>query len=222
MRPIRSILSGVTLMALLTIGCSADSVETTTTDDDDRVAATAEEAHPLMAGLRAPSFEIPRPDGSLYSFDSDNLDRPAVIIFYRGGWCPWCNRQLASLRTAEKELIDLGYDVLFVSADQEDVLRPSLEVDGIDYTLLSDNEMDVARDYGLAFRVSEETLDRYAMAGIDLEAASGYDHHILPVPATFVVGLDGMIRFVYANPNYRVRVDPELLVMAARLAVEDA
>lgn len=82
--------------------------------------------------------------------------------------------------------------------------------------------MDVARDYGLAFRVSEETLDRYAMAGIDLEAASGYDHHILPVPATFVVGLDGMIRFVYANPNYRVRVDPELLVMAARSAVEDA
>ena len=222
MRPVRSIQSGATLLVFLTIGCSADSFENTSAGVYDRVAATAEEAHPLMAGLRAPSFEIPMPDGSLYSFDSENLDRPAVIIFYRGGWCPFCNRQLSSLRTAEKELIDLGYDVLFVSADQEEVLKPSLGVEGINYTLLSDNEMDVARDYGLAFRVSKETLDRYAMAGIDLEAASGYDHHILPVPATFVVGLDGMIRFVYANPNYRVRVDPELLVMAARLAVEDA
>ncbi|GMQ81378.1 MAG: peroxiredoxin-like family protein [Rhodothermia bacterium] len=222
MRPIRLILPALSIVIVLTTGCSVDTAEETTTNLYDRVAATAEEARPLMPGLRAPSFEIPMPDGSLYTFDSENLDQPAVIIFYRGGWCPWCNRQLSGLRTAQQELINLGYEVLFISADQEDVLKPSLEVEGIDYMLLSDNEMEVARDYGLAFRVSEETVERYAKAGIDLEAASGYDHHILPVPATFVIGLDGMIQFVYANPNYRVRVNPELLVMAARLAVEDS
>jgi len=221
MKYIRPLSATLSVVVLFLVGCSPDAVEDAASDVYDRVASTAEEAHPLMAGMRAPSFEIPMADGSMYSFDADNLDQPVIIIFYRGGWCPWCNRQLASLRSVEEELIDLGYEMLFISADREEMLEPSLKTEDIAYTLLSDNEMDVARDYGLAFQVSQVTLDRYATAGIDLEAASGYDHHILPVPATFVIGLDGMIEFVYANPNYRVRVDPELLVLAASLAIED-
>jgi len=184
------------------------------------VAPTAEAANPLMAGLMAPAFSVPASEGALYEFDPSNLQRPVVLIFYRGGWCPWCNRQLSALRAAEQEILDMGYEILFMSADREEILQSSLKADDIKYVLLSDNEMEVARDYGVAFHVNDETVKRYLNAGIDLEAASGYAHHILPVPATFVIGTDGMIKFTYANPDYRVRVHPELLVTAARLALE--
>ena len=51
---------------------------------------------------------------------------------------------------------------------------------------------------------------------VDLEKASGYDHHYLPVPATYLVGNNGVIQFQYANPNYKMRLDPDLLIAAAK------
>lgn len=218
----RSFKFTLSVLVFVVAGCSEPASEEKGSNVYDRVAMTAEDANPLFPGLRAPSFSIPAADGSTYTFDAENLGKPVVIIFYRGGWCPWCNRHLAAMRSAEQELLALGYEILFVSADHEDVLSPSLKTEDITYTLLSDNEMDVARDYGVAFKLSQETIDRYNNAGIDLVAASGYDHYILPVPATFVIGTDGYIKFMYANPDYRVRVNPDLLVMAAKLAVEEA
>lgn len=218
-RLIHSMFSCLALL-LLVGSCTQESVDEMTDDVYKEVASTAEEARPLMPGLMAPAFSVPASEGTLYDFDPSNLQRPVVLIFYRGGWCPWCNRQLSALRTAEQAILDMGYEMLFISADREEILRSSLKADDIKYVLLSDNEMQVARDYGVAFHVDDETVERYLNAGIDLEAASGYAHHILPVPAVFVIGSDGMIKFTYANPDYRVRVHPELLITAARLALE--
>jgi len=87
------------------------------------------------------------------------------------------------------------------------------------YTLLSDHAMIAARAFGIAFRVDEATLDEYMGYGIDLEAASGETHHLLPVPAVFIVGRDEIIKFSYANPDYKVRLAPGDLLDAARAAL---
>jgi peroxiredoxin len=81
--------------------------------------------------------------------------------------------------------------------------------------------MKAARAFGVAYRVDEATREQLSGFGIDLEKASGQEHHQLPVPSVFVVGRSGTIRFVYADPNYRQRIDPEVLMSVARAEAED-
>lgn len=77
--------------------------------------------------------------------------------------------------------------------------------------------MNAAKAFGLAFRVPAETVDRYKGFGIDLEARSGQPHHLLPVPAVFVLDEDARIQFQYVNPDYRVRIPAKLVLEAARI-----
>lgn len=84
------------------------------------------------------------------------------------------------------------------------------------YVLLSDSRMEAARAYGIAFRVSDAEVAKYAKYGIDLEEASGETHHLLPVPSVFLIDADGRIRWRYSNPDYKVRPDNDTLVDAAR------
>jgi peroxiredoxin len=180
----------------------------------------ATRVQPLPAGTLAPTVEVRRPDGSIVQLGPQSLTGPAVLIFYRGGWCPYCNAHLAALRNAESELIGLGFDVMFLSADRPELLYSSLKEPGIRYTLLSDARMNAARAYGVAFRVDDATAARYKEHGIDLEAASGERHHELPVPAVFILDARGVIRFVHADPDYKQRIPADDLLAAARRALD--
>lgn len=112
--------------------------------------------------------------------------------------------------------MDLGFQVVALSPDRPATLAPSVEEHQLTYTLLSDSRMEASRAFGLAYKVDADTLARLKEYGADLEVASGEIHHELPVPAVFLVRTDGLITFMYANPNYRVRLDPEVLLAAAR------
>ena len=176
----------------------------------------ATKIQPLGAGETAPVFDAYLVDGELYRFDPGQRSHPSVLIFYRGGWCPYCNNHLKALRDAEPILLDMGFEVLFLSADRPEILYSSLRQERPNYTLLSDASMDVSRAFGIAFVVDDATLARYKKAGLDLEEISGYRHHQLPVPAVFIIDADGVIQFVYANPDYRVRLDTEPILEMAR------
>jgi peroxiredoxin len=171
---------------------------------------------PAAVGSTIPTVTVRGPDGTDRELGPDSLVKPTVLIFYRGGWCPYCNAHLGELRKVEAPLVDLGYELLFLSADRPELLHASLEEPGLNYTILSDARMAAARAYGVAFRVDDATLARYKGFGIDLEAASGETHHELPVPAVFIVDRGGVIRFVYANADYKVRLAPEVLLAEAR------
>ena len=171
---------------------------------------------PLLPGQSAPGFTMTDAHGEAFEFVPTGLERPALIIFYRGGWCPYCNLHLAELRKIEDQLT-AHVDLMFLSADQPAVLAEAV-ADGevLDYALLSDADSEIAQAFGIAFRVDDATVEKYEEYGIDLEAASGHDHHVLPVPAVFLVGTDGVIRFQYVNPDYRIRLSPEVLVAVAQ------
>ena len=130
----------------------------------------ASQVKPLQPGLQAPAFVARRPDGQAFNFDSRRLEKPVVMIFYRGGWCPYCNAHLGQLGEAEPELVRMGYEVLFLSADKPELLYPSLKDPSIKYTILSDAAMDAARAFGIAFRVDDATVAQYRQYGIDLDA----------------------------------------------------
>jgi len=185
-----------------------------------KVPSDANDVKPLLPGMSIPSMTVYNVQGETLNITSDNLTKPFVITFYRGGWCPYCNAQLAQMRNAEKQLLDMGFDVYFISPDKPEALIESLKDQelkkDISYTLLSDPSMKVSQDFGIAFKVADETVEKYKQWGIDLEKSSGYKHHNLPVPATYVIGKNGIIQFQYVNPDYKVRLDPDLLLAAAK------
>ena len=175
------------------------------------IASIAEETSPLPAGGAAPAFTARHADGSDFVFDPGALERPALLIFYRGGWCPYCNRHLAELRHVVPELEQRGMDVLFLSADSPANLASALhgEAEGLDYTLLSDARLGAAEAFGLAFRVSDEYYQQAKEYGLDLEEASGETHHALPIPAAYLIDSGGKIRFAHTNPDYTIRLSAE-------------
>ena len=176
----------------------------------------ANDVQPLLPGMQAPAFEVFSVEGQSVRFDPENMQKPLVLSFFRGGWCPYCNLHLAELRKAEGELKEMGFDIWFISIDRPELLYDSLEQSDIGYTILSDSGLEATRAFGLAFRVNDETVERYKTYDIDLEAASGESHHVLPAPSTFIIASDGMIRFQYTNPDYAVRLHPDVLLAAAR------
>ena len=169
------------------------------------IAPSAQETKPLQAGERAPAFTVYQVDGAPFRFDPDDLERPTVIITFRGGWCPFCNVQLQDLRHVIPDLKAAGFDVLFLSADRPEILYSSLKEENqtLDYVILSDSKMEASSALGLAFRVPDEQLARMKEF---LEKTSGETHHALPVPAVFVIDQSGKITYTYANPDYRVRL----------------
>jgi peroxiredoxin len=184
--------------------------------------SSASQVQPLLPGMPAPGFELRDAAGQPVRFDPAALQKPLVLTFFRGGWCPYCNLHLAELRKAEAELKGLGFDVWFISVDKPELLYASLEQPDIGYAVFSDAQLAATRAFGIAFEVPPELVEKYLGYGIDLEAASGETHHVLPAPSTFLIGQDGVIRFGYTNPDYTVRLHPDVLLAAARAYVGGA
>ena len=147
-------------------------------------------------------------------------EKPTIFVFYRGGWCPYCNRHLADLKKVEDEISELGYQIMAISADRPDLLNQTATKNDLSYSLLSDASMEATKAFGLAFKVDDATVEQYKSYGIDIEADSGYKHHILPAPAVYLVNTKGEIKFNYVNPNYKERIDGGILVAAAKAFAE--
>lgn len=176
----------------------------------------AEKVTPLAVGSKVPKINVKTTEGKSIALPQLLSRQPTVLIFYRGGWCPFCNRQMSGLQSIEGELKKLGYRILALSPDRPDELKKSIGKHKLTYQLLSDSPMEAAKAFGVAFRVDDGTLTKYKGFGIDLEAASGQKHHYLPVPSVFLIGADGVIKFRSFNPDYKVRLSNEELLTAAR------
>lgn len=179
----------------------------------DSVPDEAGEASPLGKGELFPDSSVKTLNGSAVGLHELIAGKPAVFVFYRGGWCPYCTRHLSALREVIPELNALGVRVFAVSPDRPEKLKETRREQDLNYELVSDSQVNAIRDLGLAFRVADSLVDTYKSEyGIDLEADSGETHHILPVPAVYLVGGDGRILYQYSNPDYRTRLDPKKLL----------
>jgi peroxiredoxin len=178
-------------------------------------APNAESARPLQVGDRAPDFTATRADGTAYTFSASHLKQPYVLIFYRGGWCPYCNMQLADLHSVEPELRQAGFEVLFLSTDRPALLYSSLKDQKVSYTLLSDPGLQAAQAFHIAFHLDDQHYAEQLKWGVDLEKTTGTKAHALPVPSVFIIDTSGIIRFVYSNPDFRVRLSAQELRKAA-------
>lgn len=202
--------SSLVAVYLLTV-----SVMTLAAGNREDIHASAELVQPLLIGMKAPEFTVRDVQGEDFVFKGDELTRPVVLSFFRGGWCPYCNLHLSEMRQAESKLKEMGFDIWFISIDKPELLMESLDDPDIGYTIYSDSSLAATRAFGLAFQVDDEMNKRLLSYNIDLEAASGETHHVLPAPATYIIGTDGIINFAYINPDYTVRLHPDVLLAAA-------
>ena len=186
---------------------------------------SAEQTTPLKKGDRAPGFTVRSVDGKPYVFDPDRLERPTILISFRGGWCPYCNMHLSELRTVIPEIRASGYDVLFLSNDRPEILYSSLkqetqeDIDGLDYLILSDAEMDAARALGTAFRVEKQLTEYLKSKGRDYARSSIDRYDALAVPAVYVIDKSGQIVFDFVEADYKIRLPADELLRAAKAAL---
>jgi peroxiredoxin len=175
-----------------------------------------QQVQPLSVGARAPIFSARTTEGALRTFEPDSYKKPLVVIFYRGGWCPYCNAQLGDLHLVEPKLRKGGFEIVFLSTDRPELLYSSLKATDIHYTLLSDNRLEAAKSFHVAYHVDDATFAKMREYGVDLEASTGTKQHELPVPSVFIIDTSGTIRFVYSNPDYRIRLGADELWTAAQ------
>lgn len=175
---------------------------------------------PLLLGNALPDVGLRTLEGTPITLKDAVGGKPAVLVFYRGGWCPYCNLQLSSLRLIRKDLDALGFQLIAISPDTPAELKKTLDKDALDYRLLSDSSAAAMRAFGIGYEVDAETLEKLSGYGIDLEKASGERHHVLPVPSVYLVDAKGMLQFSYVHPDYTVRLPEEVVLAAARAIID--
>ena len=169
-------------------------------------------------GDAAPDFKLPDALAKTVRLADLLADGPVVISFYRGGWCPYCNLELHALQEHLPQIKDHGASLVAISPQVPDESLNTAEKNDLTLTVLSDVGNAVARQYGLVFAVSESLRQTYVDVGADLPKFNGDETFELPVPGTFVVDRDGIIKAAFVNADYKQRMEPvEILKVLSAL-----
>jgi peroxiredoxin len=188
--------------------------------DRTQIADDAADVTPLLIGQKMPNSKLQTVDGDPVSLKALVMQKPTVLIFYRGGWCPYCNRQLAGLKDIEGELTELGYQILAISPETPEQLQEQKLQSKFSVQLLSDPGLEAISGFGIGFYLPliKEKLYETKM-GITLTDEKDTGKAVLPAPAVFILDQKGLVKFSYVSPDYKVRMSPELLVQAAKYSL---
>jgi peroxiredoxin len=159
----------------------------------------------LKVGDTAPVFTAKDQDGNSFSLADALAKGPVVVIFYRGQWCPFCNKQLAELEKNLAAVKEKGGTIFAISPEAPVNLKKTIEKTKASFPVLHDEGMAIMKAYKVNFKVEEKYISMLKKYGIDLAASNGENGENLPVPATYVIGKDGVIKFVHFNPDYKER-----------------
>ncbi|MFC3123211.1 peroxiredoxin-like family protein [Agaribacter flavus] len=185
--------------------------------DRTQIAENAEDVTPLLNGMAVPNVMVKTSEGDPVSLKAMLLQKPSVIVFYRGGWCPYCSRQLAELKNIEQALTEAGYQILAISPETPEKLQSQKLETEFAAQLLSDADLNAIKGFGIGFYVPDDTRKLYKdRMNVELTPDTT-DRAVLPAPAIFITDTLGNIKFSYVNPNFKVRPSAELVLSAATL-----
>jgi peroxiredoxin len=185
--------------------------------------ASGQAAAAKKAGDNAPEFTLNDPDGQPVSSRELLAKGPLVISFYRGVWCPYCNLELQALQQALPQIAARGASLVAISPQTAPNSRKSQRDNKLEFPILSDAQSKVAASFGLRFSLPDYLIALYKSFKNDLPAFNNDPAWVLPKPARFVIGRDGIIAYAEVNPDYTQRPDPsELLPVLDRLKTAKA
>ncbi|KXX70669.1 peroxiredoxin-like family protein [Flammeovirga sp. SJP92] len=167
----------------------------------------------LKAGDEAPAFSLPNHNGEMVSSEELLQKGPLVITFYRGVWCPYCNTDLAFLKRFKKQFDEMGVNMVSISPQTVANNLKIVEQQRLNFDLLRDTENTTAGQFGLKWEMVDPLKSLYRDTfKIKLDEYNGDDSWTLPVPARFIIGTDGIIKYAEYSVDYTKRPNPDVLI----------
>ena len=172
----------------------------------------AQDAMPLAVGADAPAFEAKDQNGKEVNLKKLRKKGSVVLIFYRGQWCPYCNKQLSALEDSLSFITAKNATVIAITPETEENVNKTIEKTKVTYSVLNDKGLKIMKAYKVAFEVDAETVKKYKGYGIDFEKANGENGAVLPVPAVYIIDKKGKITYAYFDKDYRKRASVKEIV----------
>jgi peroxiredoxin len=160
----------------------------------------------LKEGMKAPEFVTM--DNSGQKIDLNTIlksHKAVVLIFYRGQWCPYCNRYIQRMQDSLQLLMDKGAYVIAVTPETPSNISKTIEKTHASFSILQDRNYQIMKDYQVNYTVDDAMLSKLNAYGVDLEKNNGNKDHVLPVPATYIIDPSGKITFVHFDKDYTHR-----------------
>ena len=165
-----------------------------------------------QVGDQAPNFNLINVYGETVSLEELRAKGPVILVWYRGGWCPYCNIQLMAMQDALPAIKAAGGQVVAISPELPDNSLTTAQKDSLEFVVLSDPGNEAARKFGIVYTLPDEVKTIFLEGGLDLAEWNGEDAWELPLSATYIIDTDGTIRYAYLDPDYRKRAEPQELV----------
>jgi peroxiredoxin len=170
----------------------------------------------LQAGQVFPSFSLPDANGSIVSASELLKGGPLVVAFYRGSWCPFCDLELNALQLALPEIKAQGGSLAAISPQRPEQSAETARHSQLNFHLLFDRQNLFARELGLVYRLPAAMQTELQKTGLQLPTINGDDSWELPIPATYLVGQDGVIVDAFLDADFYHRKDPQELIEELR------
>eukprot|EP01037_Dinobryon_pediforme_P002730 gene2730-2769_t len=179
--------------------------------DAGQVAAQA-----LSPGDTMPAFLLPNAEGRLIDSAELLAKGPLVVTFFRGNWCPYCAATLQALEAILPDLTSAGATLAAMTPETGGRALAGKRERSLNYEILVDVDLAVGMAFGIVFRAPPLYAALLRRGGIDLAERTGNPFWFLPVPATFLVGPDGIIRNAWVNVDFTQRAEPQNILDALR------
>lgn len=170
----------------------------------------------LQVGDTIPTISLSNAKGEKVNVNDILTEQAVVISFYRGGWCPYCNLELRALQQFLPKFEQLGAKLIAISPEKPDNSLSTIEKNELKFEVLTDEDNNLARDFGIVYEFPVYLEDTYNGFGLDLKQHNGSNKVELPVPATYVVDKSGKIIYAFADEDYTVRANPEDILEALK------
>ena len=168
----------------------------------------------LNVGAKMPAFtlndSLGKPVSSKALLKQGNL----VVVFYRGAWCPFCNKYLHTLQQNLSAIKQNGGQLVAISVEPADRSMAIAKKNELQFTVLSDPHLNVARSFNIVYQLPAETDEKYKGYGIDLVKYNSTEKPELPISATYVINKKGEIVYAYVEPDYKKRAEPDAIIAA--------
>ena len=162
----------------------------------------------LFIRSKAPDFKSKDLTGIDISLKELRRKGPVVILFYRGNWCPYCNKELSRFQDSLQLIKDKGASLVAVTPETTEGIIKTAEKTKAQFPIIYDEDLKIMKGYDVAYKVHEKSVARYKNFDIDLAVNNNQkpEEVYLPVPAVYIVDKEGTITFRYFEPDYKKRV----------------
>lgn len=168
----------------------------------------------LKTGETAPDFVLPDANGNQVSLSAQLKRGPVVLVFYRGAWCPYCNLHLHALNESLDEIKRHGGQLIAITPQKPDKSAEQFKKKGYSFLVLSDLDSSVMKAYRLHYTLDPKLVEVYKKMGLNVEDFNGAGRNELPVPGTFIIDQQGVVRARHAEIDYKQRMEPEAIIAA--------